>query len=470
MTDQTETSSDDAGRVHRPVRTEHRPTRLIAVLVSCVVVVAACSVSKSDADGEPTTTANGTTAVDYAAKFADAPVHGVTDDTIRIGVAMIDYPRIKDEFGIDIGEGGDPLPEEVLPALVESVNADGGINGRQIEIVTSDFIPVGSDSSEESCRELTEDEEVFAVVGMYVEDNALCITETHQTPYFSGWGLTTERQERSKAPYIIAGSAEETLAADQMAMALDEGVFDDAKLAVYWDGEYPDSLIDDDVIATLEDGGVDVVSKAKQPSSDDQVKAGQDIDNILARFEADGADTVVFYSGMPVVIPALERSQWNPRVVFVNGQATGDLSSFGLENPDKLDGAISLMDSTPSSVMETDPAFLACLDTINEYSDLDLKPTDIVSPDEREGSKGAIAVPQVCQIFDVMVKVLDAAGDEPSASSMITGMAGLGSFSLPGIPDASLGPDKWDTGSVIELWDYDVDEKRFVRADETTAD
>ncbi len=444
-----------------------------AVLIGALLALAlsSCSVSKSSDTTSPGKGATTTTpaGVDYAKKFADAPVRGVTDDSIRIGVALVDYKGIEEKYGIDLGNGGDPLPAPVIPALVKAVNDAGGINGRKLQIVTRDFIPVGSESSEQSCRELIEDEKVFAVVGMYLEDNAMCVTETHQTPYFSGWGLTAEHMARSKAPYLIAGSAAESLARNQMALALDKGIFDGRKVAVYWENGTPDSLIEDDVVAPLEKGGVDVVSKAKLPQSGDQVKAGQDIDTILQRFEADGADTVVFFSGMGVVIPALQRSTWHPEVVFTNGQATGDLSSFGLTDPKVLDGAVSLMDSTPSSIVEKDPEFLKCLDTVDDNSGLDLKPTDIESPKERPGSAGAGGVPQVCQMFDLLVKVLDAAGAHPSPSSIITGLAKLKSFSLPAIPDASLAPDKWDTGSEIRLWHYDVDAARFVREDETDA-
>lgn len=440
-----------------------------ALLAAAAIVLGgACSVSST---GSSDTTKPGSSATtvagpDYAKKFANAPVRGVTDTSIKIGAALIDYAGVKKQFGVDLSNGGDPLPKQVVPALLKSVNDSGGVNGRKLEIVSANFIPVGTDSSEQSCRKLIQDEKVFAVVGMYLDSNMLCVTRTNQTTYFSGWGLTSEQQAQARAPYIIAGSSAEQLADDQVSKGVAAGVFKGSKVAVYWENEEPDSLIEDHVIAPLKKAGVDVVSQAKLPDSNDQVKAGQDIDRILQRFKADGADQVLFYSGMGVVIPALERSSWHPKVVFVNGQAVGDLSGFGLKNPDVLKGAVSLMDSTPSSIMEKDPEFLECLDTINANSDLDLKPTDIESPKDRPGSVGASGVPAVCQWFQLMVKVLTAAGAHPSASSIVTGLGKLGDFSLPAIPNASLAPDKWGTGSEVHIWHFDVAKGQFIRDDE----
>lgn len=450
----------------RPVSARRFRSPTLAVLAAIVLVVvgASCSVSKSDDAADTTGDADPSGQEhDYAAEFADAPVRGLTDDEIRIGIAMIDMATIRQ---LD-PELGDQLPDGVIEALVESVNEDGGINGRRIEPVVRNFLPVGSDSSGQSCRELIEDEEVFAVVGVYFGDNALCVTEEHDTTYFGAWGLNAERMARSNAPYIIAEAAYEPQAATQMDVALDQGVFDDAKVAVYWDEEIPDNVIQDQIVDRLEAAGVDVVSTARQPQVDDEVQAGREMDTILERFEADGADTVLLGAGVGITIPALQRSSWRPRVVFTNGQASGDLPSAGLEDPHLLEDAVAIIASPPTDVMQRDPDFLACLERINEFSDLDLEPVDIESPEVNPDSSGATLLPVVCQLFDTMVEVLEAAGDDPSPSSIVTGMAELESFSIPAVPDASLGPDKWDTGAIVRLWNYDADQTRFV-PDEST--
>lgn len=439
---------------------------IVALAVTSVLVVTACSVSKTDGSGsgDTDTTGGSETDIDRAAEFADAPVRGVTDDEIRIGIAMIDMETIL-QVDPDVG---DQLFDEVLGALVESVNTDGGVNGRRIVPVVRNFIPIGSDSSGQSCRELTEDEEVFAVMGVYLADNALCITEEHATTYFGAWGLTDERKARSNAPYIVSNAAVEAQTATQTDVALDHGIFDDRRVAVYWDEELPDRVITEQIVDRLEAAGVEVVSTARQPQVADEVQAGKELDTILERFEADGADTVVMAAGIGITIPALQRSPWRPETVFFNGQVTADLPSAGLEDPDLLDGAVAVIDTPPGEEMQSDAAFLDCLDRINAYSDLDLVPADIEPTELDPDSRGLTLLPVACQLFDTMVTVLEAAGDDPTPSSIVTGLADIDSFAIPDVPDASLGPDKWDTGSVVRLWNYDTDGTRFV-VDESTA-
>ncbi|HPU38553.1 MAG TPA: ABC transporter substrate-binding protein, partial [Microthrixaceae bacterium] len=427
-----------------------------------------CSVSDSkskaaDSDKGTPTTASG---IDYAAKFKDNPVQGITETSIKLGIADLDFGKIKEQFGVDTSGGGNAMPDEVMPALVKALNDSGGINGRKVEIVTSKFVPVGTETSEATCRKLIEDEKVFAVIGTFLGDNGLCVTETHKTPYFSGWGLNAERQARSNAPFITVQASEEDLAAEQMKTAIKAGVFKDKKVAVYWDAETNDALINDVLIPTLEKGGVTVVGSAKLPESGgDQVKSGQDIDTIFERFKADGADAVVINSGLGVPIPAIERSTWSPRWVFTNAQSSSSLTGFGLKTPARLTDAAAVTVAIPQEVMEKSPGYLDCLKRINANSDLNLKPTDDRRAKDFEGSAGAVNVPVACQSWDLTVKVLEAAGKNPTSSSIIAGLSKLKSFSLPGLENASLSPTRWGAGAEPLTWHFDVAKGAFVRDD-----
>ena len=449
----------------------HLRNRLFAAAgATLALTLASCSVSGSNSKGAASsTTASSTKGPDYAAKFAADPVQGITKNSITLGMAMIDYAKIKSQFGVDPSGGGDALPKQVLPALVKALNKSGGINGRKLKVDTAWFVPVGTDSTNASCRKLIEDDKVFAVVGAYLADGGLCVTETHKTPYFAGWGLNEERQARSKAPFITVQGSDESLTSAGMKSAIASGVLKDKKVAVYWDNESSDSLVNNQILAPLKAGGVNVVAKAKQPDSSDQVKAGQDLDTIFQRFQAEGADALIVQSGLSVIIPALERSSWHPQLVFTNGQTNGSLTGFGLKNPETLKGAIAVTQAIPPGVVEKDPKYLNCLDRINANSDLHLKPTDDRSPKDFKGSVGAISLPAFCQLFDLSVKVLKAAGDNPSSKTIIQGLAKLNSFSLPGIPNASLSPTNWGADNTSHPWHFNVAKSVFIRDDDTSS-
>ena len=56
------------------------------------------------------------------------------------------------------------------------MNDRGGINGRMLELHPVTYLPVGTVESDAACVQLTEDEEVFVVVGTALGDEVLCYT------------------------------------------------------------------------------------------------------------------------------------------------------------------------------------------------------------------------------------------------------------------------------------------------------
>jgi ABC-type branched-subunit amino acid transport system substrate-binding protein len=112
-----------------------------------------------------------------AAEAADA--QGVTADTIKLGLVQVDYSCIQDYVDFNRGD-----QEETYRVFVDDLNAKGGINGRKIEAVYRDFCPVGNSQALATCTSFTEDDKVFAVVGVFIDqsgDAQLCIAKNHRT-------------------------------------------------------------------------------------------------------------------------------------------------------------------------------------------------------------------------------------------------------------------------------------------------
>lgn len=435
-----------------------RPRRFIrtAAVVAGAVALASCSVSSGDDEASTDDETDDTPAV-----TTDAPTHGVTDDAIKVGIAMIDAEAVREQFGVELGQ----LPPEALTALITAVNEDGGINGRQLDVVTRPFMPIGTEDSERVCRELTEDEQVFAVAGTFLNDNPLCITETYETPYIALWGLNDERRERSVAPFIaMEAGVEQRLGASVQGM-IEDGLLDGRKVAVYHESDSTPALIDEVVTSPLEDAGIEVVSTGQLPGSGDAVQAASDIDLIFQRFEADGADAVIAAGGAGVFLPALERTSWAPQLVFTNGQVLGDgsLQNYGLTAPAELEGAAAMVPGLTTDELVEDETLQACIATINEGSDLAVTDDDFYTAEERPGSREFGQIATLCQLWDLTVAVLTAAGDDPSPQSLIDGLAELDAFDLAGYPGMSLSPEQWGAqGDLTRMWTYDAETVRFV--------
>lgn len=123
---------------------------LPAVIAAVAMLAAACS--STTATGNTSTSSSGT------------PGPGITDTTITIGLET--NKKSQDNQG----GTGIQVPEAAVqvPILVNQINAAGGINGRKITLVESDFDPSQPAAPQENaaCNTFTKDNKVFAVLAL----------------------------------------------------------------------------------------------------------------------------------------------------------------------------------------------------------------------------------------------------------------------------------------------------------------
>jgi ABC-type branched-subunit amino acid transport system substrate-binding protein len=105
---------------------------------------------------------------------------GVTAKTIKLGLVQVDYDCIKQFVEFNRGD-----QRETYQVFVDDLNERGGIHGRKVEGVFRTFCPIGNASALSACTSFTEDDKVFAVVGVFLDqtgDAQLCIAREHETP------------------------------------------------------------------------------------------------------------------------------------------------------------------------------------------------------------------------------------------------------------------------------------------------
>src|SRR4029450_13949530 len=88
---------------------------------------------------------------------------GVTKDSVHIVTPIIDWDAIKDFVDYTFGD-----PEAVSRVFVDYLNDNGGIDGRKIIPVYKKYppIPGGKPDPLSLCTSFTEDDKVFAVLGV----------------------------------------------------------------------------------------------------------------------------------------------------------------------------------------------------------------------------------------------------------------------------------------------------------------
>ena len=399
---------------------------------------------------------------DTADPDVDEPVEliaswtGVTPDTIRLGVAMIDTDALE-AFNVDLGFG--PVQEAVF-AWANAVNDSGGVNGRMVEISIERFLPIGSDSSAAACTRLIEDLQVFLVIGTFLDDNALCITELYETPYIGLSGLNDERQARSVAPYFAAQMDEDRQYRNSLGVLGEEGLLDGQRLALYWEAPQR-RLANDVVLPLLGDMGVEVVEEAELPDLGLDVAATDAaVDVIMERFSSGNADVVLNLSGVVRFSRGIQRSGLDAQLIFVSGQIfTSGLVTNGGFDPSILEGSIAITNNTLSlEEWQADQRFLNCIDIYNASSPDE--PIDLATIED----SAVQAMGSACRGYELSTALLQAAGPDLTPDSLLAAAESLGTFDLPGMPGASLGPGKYSAGNAVRFYEFDPSLDRFVPA------
>src|SRR5690242_6269339 len=169
---------------------------------TAVVVVAALLTSCATASDKNNST--GATSPSGSGALA-ATARGVTAATIKVGFSYIDLAALARTGIIKIDHG--PY-EQIIKALVDDVNANGGINGRKLQLFTAKYSPLGNTDQLAACSHLTEDDQVFVVLNGLLTDNNLCIVQQHQTALIGGTttALTTANLAKARAPWASASA------------------------------------------------------------------------------------------------------------------------------------------------------------------------------------------------------------------------------------------------------------------------
>jgi ABC-type branched-subunit amino acid transport system substrate-binding protein len=163
--------------------------RLGSCLLMLALLAAGCSQPASDSeDAEPDSTeaaepADSSSGVDDdetdgppALAPAGPETPGVTDDTITVSFIITDTSAVAAAFGWEVPTEGDR--EAQVAALVDDINARGGIAGRTIDAKVHVFNAMtdGPVAEEALCNAITQDDRAFAVVmtGQFQENARPC--------------------------------------------------------------------------------------------------------------------------------------------------------------------------------------------------------------------------------------------------------------------------------------------------------
>ena len=432
---------------------KHLWTR-VGLVMAGAALIAACT-----AGDETTSGTTAPTSAPAGAPSATGPAPGVTDDAVKVGVTFVDEEALG-AVGLELQLGDN---EGAYQALFDQINADGGINGRQIEPVYAPIDPTSTSPAEEACVQLTEDEDVFVVIGFFLTDSVRCPVTTHATAVVGG-SMTSELLAEAQAPWLTNLADADFPVAILGAMA-DAGELD-GTVGVFANAR-DQTVTEEQVLPALEDLGVEVaeVGTVDAPA-DDQAALAANVRTVAERFEASGVDTVVLVgaSGQDWPSNMEDDDSYRPSLLFLDQAAvTAFASNAATTDTSVLEGAVSGGGFGPDQASYEGMA--DCIATITDAGVEIPAPEDVADdPDDQRFQPAFAACPQVA----ILQAWLEAAGEDLNYGTLAAVLEDGLDVTLPGDPDppATFGlPPDADGNPDAYLYRWDEDSQELVIED-----
>lgn len=374
---------------------------------------------------------------------------GVTEEAVSVAVSILDFDELRDMGLQDFGWGDQRL---IWEFYLDRLNERGGVAGRQVDAELVFYNPAFASAAETACLEMTEDREVFAVIGAFLgpaESATPCLTRQEDLVVFNGT-MTVDLLEGAEAVWVNDVSAARRRIPIFFELLDQAGYVDGQRVAVVSGNENERDSVD--VIEPILDGlGLDVVvSSVNTVSTDDVIEEDRYWDTTAERIRTENVDVIVINGDTSGAIRGIGRNDLDQELWVVTA---GQLTNLGttVDRAD-ADGAITLAGLSAEEAW-AEPGLAACVKEFTDaHPDIDvLGPLEVGEGDERWDT----AIAQACRWLGTFELVMNAAGPELTPDSVKAAYEGLGDVELPGYFFASYGPGKPDAndGFRLSAWD-----------------
>jgi len=280
--------------------------RYRSALVPGLVLAALCaSCSSSSSHTTATTAAHGTatTAAAPAGSAAQQPTttlplgKGVTATSIRVGVGLVDFTCIE-QYTNSIRTN----QQQQWGAYFDDINQHGGVLGRQLVPVYESYCPIGNTGALNLCTKFTEDDNVFAVVGDFIDfsgDAETCVARDHSTVLLTFELTRAIIDESPPGMIVMPGSVPERRDSVLFQLLKSQHTLDGKVVGVL--GETTSATtVSSSVVPGLKAMGVQLGSTAILTITNADTSAAQSqLDSFIEKWKTEHVDTI-FVSGPQV--------------------------------------------------------------------------------------------------------------------------------------------------------------------------
>lgn len=385
-----------------------------------------------------------------------APAPGVSSTSIRVGLPYLNLASLH-SIGLNIDQGSYP---DAFTALIDNLNAQGGINGRKIALYQASVNPTSTASSASACTQLTEDDMVFVAFGPLYP---LCYQQAGVATINGTMGATLSPSAAPNFTLTPPAAAFDPL---QIAVYAKQGTFKGKKIGVI--GASVDQKEMPIVLAALKKRHVDVVQSAVDSAPQgDEAANDQQIQVIAQRFQSERVNVVVGVgTGGSAWLQGLNgiQSTYTPRIVATNySDFAGTVSAKGGDNPTYLKGAVTATPIPSQQVYWNDPAVQKCVHIIKKAYPSTVIGNPIGAP--ANAPTTWVAAENTCQEVAIFSAIAKAAGKNLTARTFKHAGYGLRNVSIPGISGpVSFGPGRPYALGPVYLVTYNPTSQKMVIA------
>ncbi|MDW3217757.1 MAG: hypothetical protein R8F63_04015 [Acidimicrobiales bacterium] len=444
--------------------------RRLLALFACLGLLAAACGDDSDVDateGDTSTTTvdgSGTTTTAAPGGASDEPeieltdsFRGVTADTITLGYTAIDFELLNNTFNLDLAfVGNGPIAD----AIVAMYNERGGVLGREIELIHESYLPVGPTSADEVCVKLTEDVDVFAVLGGFAGPGAgdvnECFPELHDTIVI-GAAPRSDQAERAGGLWVSTDMSLDRRNEAIATLMSDAGVLDElGSIMVIGSNEDEAPLVD--VMAdALRDVGVDVPFTDFVTTTGDRFATANNVGIWIEQARNAGLSTIVLLGEGEFRNQEFFMQAPDFTYILGNGDAITDWQSI---TPEGLQPGTRIITNNngPDVGAFDDPDLVDCITAVEEALDVEVLATSQLPEGEPNYFSGSVGV---CRTVSLFVQIATAAGPDLTNESWVAALDNLSDLDIPGYQFASLSSDKVDARDQLVLVEYNLETMTF---------
>ena len=379
----------------------------------------------------------------------------MTAKSINVVFPVVNLQALSSQLGF-AGDVEFTEQTKAIKLFVKEINDKGGINGRKINPIISNYNPLDAAGMRSLCKDWTEGSPAaFAVVdgvGGWAGDNQLCVTQEGQTPLLAQWTSVTD-YTKVGSPYLWwLGVDQSALLATLVQWGQSAGLIGGSnKLGIIVGDRASDQLaLNTYLLPDLRKAGItaEVQTIAASPSQSAQITASAPL--VIQKLRNAGVKSIIPLIPFNVFFPLLQamtQQEYFPKLLLSDYESsiTSALGLIPVPYEKALDGQEGITtltlggidDPRPESDGGYNPGLRSCWTTWHK-----------AYPKKPKGNSTAFIEEQGpvagwCQAVRLFAQAAKDAGKNLNRRTFVQAMSKITNFPGTWVNTLSYGPDKF---------------------------